>query len=344
MNRLVAHITCGAILISISLHAQTGKPAANSGPLKAPSKMVNAHRHESGMEITLPASWMAEDNQQGTILLPPGGAINTGSDENQEFYVAQMVDDYDPLEEESSIEKLSTAFVLSGAPMRRAGEREALQIRDRNVSVYTWEFTDPETATDLAVRFYIIPDQNRAFLLVAAGEMQRVYGKDSVLREAAASMTYRSSEVSDASMAANEVKTTPEAKPPQALKTGGPLADNTPIAQQWLQKLRGRVIRQFIGGGGVSGERSSYLAPDGTYTMRGSASMAVDVGGYGEAPDASASSVSRNTMSGRWYIRDRNGEPHLQITLNNGQILLLAITWDNRNWYLDGVKSFAVDP
>jgi hypothetical protein len=253
--------------------------------------------------------------------------MDPDSNDNPEIYVAQVVDGYDPAEEAASIAQLGAAFVQSGIPMQRDGEREGFNIRGRSGSVYTCEFTSPETGRQVAVRFYIAPVQTRAFLIVAAGETGRVYGRDATLKEAAVSMDYQA----PAALS----------KPPEP---GDPLADNTPLAQQWLQKLRGRVIRQFIGGGGVTGERSRFLAADGTYTMRGNSAVAIDVGPYGEAPSASASSVRREGMAGRWRIREQQGEVFLQIVSNDGQTFLLPITWDDRNWYLDGVKSFAVDP
>jgi hypothetical protein len=66
--------------------------------------------------------------------------------------------------------------------------------------------------------------------------------------------------------------------------------------------------------------------------------------GWGARPAAGASAIRRESMTGRWKIRDNNGEIFLQIWTNDGQMLLLPITTDDRNWYLTGEKAFAVDP
>jgi hypothetical protein len=156
---------------------------------------------------------------------------------------------------------------------------------------------------------------------MATGEAQRINARDAQWREVAATLDFQAP------------------KMPQ----GGALADATPLARQWLQKLRGKLIRQFISGG-VVGERRRYLAPDGTYSMQGSSAVVIDVGPYAGAPAASASAISRQSMTGRWKIRDINGEVFLQVWTNDGRTLMLPITTDNKNWYLDGEKAFAVDP
>jgi hypothetical protein len=222
--------------------------------------------------------------------------------------------------------------------MKRSGDRESFQVRARAASSYTWEFRNPQTGKDTAARFYLVPQQSRIFVIVAAGEAQRIYNRDAQMRETAGTM-----ELAAAAMATRP----PAPKQPAvaaAPAAGGPLADDTPAAQQWLQKLRGKVIKQFIGGGGMTGEKTRYLAPDGTYSMRGNSVVAIDVGPYGGAPTASASSISKQSVTGRWKIRDVNGQIFLQITTNDGNTSMLRITRDNRYWYLNGDKAFAVDP
>jgi hypothetical protein len=39
-----------------------------------------------------------------------------------------------------------------------------------------------------------------------------------------------------------------------------------------------------------------------------------------------------------------DGRIFLQISMNDGKTLTLAITEDSKNWYLDGQKAFAVNP
>jgi hypothetical protein len=153
---------------------------------------------------------------------------------------------------------------------------------------------------------------------MAVGESGKVQSRDAQLRDISGSANFQ----------------TP--KPAAA----GPLADNTPLAQQWLQKLRGKVIYQFFGAGngGMTSESRRYLAADGTYSMRGNSVISIDV------PGMSASSVDQSGSDGRWRIRDDNGKLYLQVTRRNGDVSLMPITWDQKNWYLNGDKAFADHP
>ncbi|MEO5952686.1 MAG: hypothetical protein ABIQ44_09500, partial [Chloroflexia bacterium] len=109
-------------------------------------------------------------------------------------------------------------------------------------------------------------------------------------------------------------------------------------AQQWLQKVRGRMIRQFYASAGMSSDKYHYTNADGTYVYRSSSMVSVDVSG------ASALSTGKGANTGRWMIRDVNGNVFLQVTYSNGETNMMRITQDARNWYLNGEKAFAVDP
>ena len=121
-----------------------------------------------------------------------------------------------------------------------------------------------------------------------------------------------------------------------------PLADDTPLAQMWLAKLRGKAIRQFIRGGGV-GERRHLLKADGGYEYSSNFAASADVGPFGEAPSASASVTSRKARAGRWRIVDRSGAAFLQVTSEDG-VRLFALTQGEGAWFLDGEKAFAAEP
>jgi hypothetical protein len=289
------------------------------GQTPEPGKL---HRHESGLGIRVPAGWTTQDNVQGTVLLPPGVKFDPNRQDNPELYAALMHEGFDAAGEQEFVQELSSAFLQSGLTLTRSGEREPFSARGRTGAVYAWEFRHPATGAAYGLKFYLWAQDGRAYVVMATGEAQRINGRDAQLREVAVTLDFQAP------------------KMPQ----GGPLADATPLAQQWLQKLRGKVIRQFISGGGAVGEKRRYLAPDGAYSMQGGSALAIDVGPYAEAPTASASAISRQSMTGRWKIRDINGEVFLQVWTSDGRSLMLPITTDNRNWYLDGEKAFAVDP
>ena len=63
-----------------------------------------------------------------------------------------------------------------------------------------------------------------------------------------------------------------------------------------------------------------------------------------DVPGASALSTGGDDSTGRWRVRDLSGEVFLEVRYNNGNVRRMPITEDNRNWYLNGEKAFAVDP
>jgi hypothetical protein len=242
------------------------------------------HRHETGFGVRAPAGWSAQSSPEGVVMLPPRVTYDPNRPDNPELYIAGMQGDFDASGEGQMIQELSSAFVKSGVSITRSGEREEFAARGRTGAIYAWEFKNPQNGVLYGVKFYLTSQDRRAYIVMATGEAARIRPRDAQLREMAATMDYQAPKM-------------PEA---------GPLADDTPLAQQWLRKLRGKVIKQFIGGGGLSGEKSRYLAPDGTYSMSGNTVIAADVGPYGGAPTASASSISRQSTQGRWKIRDVN--------------------------------------
>lgn len=277
------------------------------------------HTHETGFSFPLPAGWTVKDNLQGSFLLPPGVKFDPDRTDNTEVYMASIEEGYEPAEEAKLARELSEVFLSAGVRLARAGDREPFP----GGAAYIWEFRHPDTGMPYGLHICVSGKAGRALVAIAFGESGRIERQAASMRQVAAAMAYQ---------------------PPRPA-AAGPLADDTPLARQWLAKLRGKVIKQFLGAGsGMTGEKTRYLAPDGTYTMSGNTVIAIDVGPYGGAPTASASSIGRQQATGRWRIRDDNGRAFLEVRTADGQRLLLALTADQRNWYLNGEKAFAVDP
>jgi hypothetical protein len=286
--------------VSFLLHAQ---PSAKS-----------EFRSESALVLRLPGGWRAQDHVNGVLLMPPGVQIDPSSANNTEVYLAVTQQGYDPQEEVQFAEQISSAFLQNG--VETAGVRKETLPGSRGGSVYTWDLRDPASGRNISLQIHVLPAGSRVFGVLAFGESDRVRNNSAALKQIASTMTYAAPVV------------TP----------GGPLADDTPLAQRWLQKLRGKVVKQFIGGGGAAGQKTLHLRSDGTWTYRSSVAIAADV------PGVSASSTSRNAASGRWRIHERNGHVVLQLTTDSGESELLTLTDDGRQWYLNGDKAFAVDP
>jgi len=115
-------------------------------------------------------------------------------------------------------------------------------------------------------------------------------------------------------------------------------AGGSALSQQWQRKLQGKMIRQFSAYQGMSSDKRHYLNADGTYLFRSAGMVSVDTGG------ASAMSSGNNALRGRWRIAEADGNVYLLIQYNDGDTGRYRLTQDARNWYMNGEKSFAVDP
>lgn len=273
-------------------------------------------RHSLGYSLRLPSAWNATENAEGATLLPAGVTFNPARQDNPEIYIAVMRDGYNPQEEAQLVAQFSAAVARNNASGGRNGQREAATFGPRNGSIYRWDVRDPGTGRLAAFDIFLAPEGQRAFVLVAAGEQARIRARDAELRQILASM----------------------AATPVQSAVGGPLADNTALAQRWYAKLRGKHVRQFWASQGMSSDKRHILAADGSYAFRSSSMVSVDVSG------ASALSTGGDNSRGRWRIRDIGGQAFLEVQYVNGNVSRMPITEDGQNWFLNGEKAFAVDP
>ena len=305
------HLTTdGTEYILVRKAAAAAKPAVPAGAATAYQSA------RTGLSLRLPQGWSAQDQEQGVLLSPPGASIDLSREDNTEAYFALLQTQFQASEEATFAKQVSTAFLQGGAQITRGGTRQPLSASGRSGSLYAWDLRDPLTGKAMSFDIYIFPAGDRAFAVVALGETERVRSHSPSLRQIAGSLEHRT--------------------PPAT--AGGPLGDNTQAAQFWLQKLRGKVVKQFISGAGTAGERVRFLAADGTYTYRSNVAIVAEV------PGASASALGRKATSGRWRVVDRNGDVFLQLVTTDGNTQLLSLTTAGRFWYLDGEKAFAIDP
>ncbi len=280
---------------------RAGGASVPTDPSPAPmaSRPGPTYRHASGFTVQPPADWSAADKDQGVLLRPAGAAP-------EEVYFALIQDGYSPQEEISSVRQLSEAFLKNANSVRRSGDRQAIP----GGSAYHWEVINPQTRQLVALSIFVIPNGNRAHLLIAAGPAENVRAHQPALIPVVQSIRY-------------------QPPPPGVLSN---------VTRPWDQKLRGKVVRQFWASQGMSSDKKHYLNVDGSYAYWSNSMVSVDV------PGASAGSIGKDNQRGRWSIVERTGAPYLQVTYNNGETKLFAITQDSTNWYLNGEKAFAVEP
>lgn len=263
------------------------------------------HTHSMGVRIRPAAGWTAKDVDQGIQLAPPGGT-------QQEVYIAAVQEGYSPAEESRTVAQLSQAFLQNGGQANRAGIRESFS----GGASYYWEAADPSTGSTVGLKIYFTPAGSRANVIIAYGVAASIQRRDVELRSMLATLSQGSAPAGAA----------------------GGLADNTPLAQQWLAKLRGRMIRQMSAYQGMSSDKRHYLNADGSYAYRSQSMVSVDVGG------ASGLSSGGSNLRGRWRIHDVGGTIYLRIQYSDGDTGQYRLTQDGRNWYMNGEKAFAVDP
>jgi hypothetical protein len=265
-----------------------------------------AHEHPKGFRVAPAAGWTARNNDQGVLLIPADGA-------SDEVYVAALQDGYSAAEEVKSVQQLSQAFLQNVRQVRRSGEREQFG----GGTAYYWEMVDPQANKIVGLKIYFVPAGTRANVIIAFGAAERIQPRDGALKQMLASIRTAA---------------------PAPMAAGGALADSTALAQQWLQKLKGKMVRQFHAYQGMSSDKRHMLNADGTYWFRSSSMVSVDV------PGASAGSTGGSRQQGRWRIIESGGQVFLRIQYNDGGSGQYRLTQDARNWYMNGEKAFAVDP
>jgi hypothetical protein len=268
---------------------------------------ATAHEHPKGFAIQPAAGWRAENNAEGVLLVPAGAVAN------EEVYVAAIQDGYSPDEEINTVRQLSSAFLQNGAQVRRSAERQTFA----GGAAYYWELLDPATRRAVGLKIYFTPAGTRANVLIAYGLVERLAARDADVRQMLGSL---------------------RAVAARPAPGGGALADSSPAAQQWLAKLRGKMIRQFHAYSGMSSDKRHMLNADGSYWFKSSSMVSVDV------PGASGMSSGRGAHQGRWQIREMGGDVYLMIAYNDGDRGQYKLTADGRNWYMNGEKAFAIDP
>jgi hypothetical protein len=297
-----------------------GNSPAQSSPAPAPASGELVHV-SAGFSFRLPTDWTSNETAEGVVILPAGLTFNPNAEDNPEVYLLALRNDYDPAEESQVVQQLSAAFAQNGGG---GGQRQASKFGPRPGSSYRWEVRDPDSGRMTAFDIHLAAEGKRVFIMVAAGEKARVRGNDASVRQILSSLA----------VGAPKNDTAVSRKSAAA----GPLADSTPLAQRWLNKLRGKMVRQFWASQGMSSDKRHWLNADGTYEYRSSSMVSVDVSG------ASGLSTGRDDSTGRWTVRDVAGEVFLEVRYNNGNVRRMPITEDNRNWYLNGEKAFAVNP
>lgn len=126
--------------------------------------------------------------------------------------------------------------------------------------------------------------------------------------------------------------------PPAPAGASGPTSDS-PLAQTWLQRLRGMKVTYIEsynssgGGGGYSENWEAFLCSDMTFHYQRRFNLSVDNGAFGNRN-------SQTRMSGTWRIVTQGSQAAIEYRANTGESdhVLLATRGDEVLW--DGKRVF----
>jgi hypothetical protein len=119
---------------------------------------------------------------------------------------------------------------------------------------------------------------------------------------------------------------------------------DTPLAQQWDQRLRGKKLTQLSsyssggGGGGYTSERVAYFCRDGRFLFFSSSSVSMygNNGGMG-------SSSGQNRITGIWRVVTEGDVAAIEIRNDRGEHGYLRLAFQQGKTFIDGTRTFVTD-
>jgi hypothetical protein len=258
------------------------------------------------------------------VLLPPGVQ---GVDANaNELYVAMAHEGYQGTQDPRLHAELASSITQGRSHGVRVAKEAFPTPRGEGLRIRL-DFTDPNSGLPLRLDLYLVPGNGNVLVLVAAGLEQLVTRRTPLLIPMAASLS---------------VNTVSPAR--QTAPAAGGVSDAAPASRQWAEKLRGMKLTQLSSYSGMSSERYWYLHADGTYSHKGSSMVSIDVGPYGGAPTASASSIGRSAGQGTWRVVTEQGVTALVLRDGDGEQYVYRLEFAQGRTFLNGTRTFVTEP
>ena len=189
-----------------------------------------------------------------------------------------------------------------------------------------WAGKNLTTNQPVQMRMYATTLSGKAVVLFAAGTLTKLDAREATLREIAASVAPATTAVNRASPA------TPSAN-----------NDRSPLAQQWIQKLRGKKLVQMSsynsggGSGGYSSKTEIYINANNTFQARSESSVSVYV------PGANGGSGGTKKAAGTWRIYVNGSQALLEMKYENGQIETNALQANGEQTFINGKRWFVTE-
>ena len=288
--------------------------------------MTKRHQHPKGFTFEAPSDWMVEEHGGNVILLPPDGTFP------REVYAANADVGYADARDPRIAPQLQNIAATMVAQLRRNHAAEGSSGGGSGYVVYVWDGEKSQTGAPVRVQFFVRAANNNLLLLMAVAPPETLALREPALQRIASSF--------DATGVSSAPADPPSSPAPVPAPERGGLTDSSSIANQWAQRLAGKMLTQLSSyssgsSGGYSSETRVVLAPDGTFSGHRSSSVSIDVSG------ASGGSGGVRRFSGRWYIyQAENGaavlhyrydggadDDHLRLENRNGQTFINGVRW-----------------
>lgn len=121
--------------------------------------------------------------------------------------------------------------------------------------------------------------------------------------------------------------------------------DQSPAAQAWIQKLRGKKVTYISSYssnsndsfGGYSDKWEAFLCSDGRFVYRSRSLVTADVG------DVSGSSSGRGSMTGVWRIITQGNQAAIEYRSDQGESSHVMLGFQDGKTYWDGQRVLVTD-
>ncbi len=274
--------------------------------------------HPKGFSFQYPADWRVDSKAEFAQLLPPG---LTAEDQTENFRLLTEAVPVDAADPRFTAELDQLAAQIPG--FSKVGTTQNYKTKSGVGVRGTWAGVNLQTRQPIQIRMYATTVNGLAIVLFAAGQTGKLDARETALRDIALSVM------------------TTTAAPPSTSQTPINIA-RSPLAQQWLQRLRGKKLTMMSGyssgsSGGMSSKTEIYLLADGSFQARSESSVSIYV------PGANGGSSGVQKAAGSWRIYVKDTQALLEMKYENGQIETNALQANGEQTFINGKRWFVTE-
>ncbi len=276
--------------------------------------------HPKGFSFQYPADWRVDSQAEFAQLLPPG---LTAEDQTENFRILTEAVPVDAADPRFTAELDQLAAQIPG--FSKVGATQSYPTKSGVGVRGTWAGTNMQTRQAIQIRMYATTVNRLAIVLFAAGQTSKLDARETALRDIALSV-------------AMTIATSAQSS---GLQTPANI-DRSPLAQQWLQRLRGKkltIMSSYSSGssGGMSSKTEIYLNANSSFQGRSESSVSI----YVEGANGSSGGVQK--AAGAWRIYAKDGRAILEMKYENGQTESSLLEDRNGQTFINGKRVFVTE-